>query len=135
MDLASKKPRKASGRRAVDLSTPKISCPRPSLPPLEDEPVAKALQPPSAAIPILAKAIAQMETEDGWVGLGVVGQHLANIASDFDPRTYGFRKLSDLVRKTGAFDLDQPEGRSVRIRAKPAKARLPSSASGGRGKA
>lgn len=103
--------------------------------PLEDEPVAKALQPPSAAIPILAKAIAQMETEDGWVGLRVVGQHLANIASDFDPRTYGFRKLSDLVRKTGAFDLDQPEGRSVRIRAKPTKARLPSSASGGRGKA
>ena len=38
-----------------------------------------------------------METEDGWVGLGVVGQRLANIASDFDPRTYGFRKLSDLV--------------------------------------
>ena len=39
-----------------------------------------------------------METEDGWVGLGVVGQRLANIASDFDPRTYGYRKLSDLVR-------------------------------------
>ena len=60
-----------------------------------------------------------METEDGWVGLGVVGQRLANIASDFDPRTYGFRKLSDLVRQTGAFDMDQPEGRAVRIRAKP----------------
>ena len=66
-----------------------------------------------------AKAIAQMETEDGWVGLGVVGQRLANIASDFDPRTYGFRKLSDLVRQTGAFEMDQPEGRAVRIRAKP----------------
>ena len=49
-----------------------------------------------------------METEDGWVGLGVVGQRLANIASDFDPRTYGFRKLSDLVRGTGAFEIDQP---------------------------
>lgn len=73
----------------------------------------------SAAIPILTKAIAQMETEDGWVGLGVVGQRLANIASDFDPRTYGFRKLSDLVRQTGAFEMDQPEGRAVRIRAKP----------------
>ncbi len=60
-----------------------------------------------------------METEDGWVGLGVVGQRLANIASDFDPRTYGYRKLSDLVRKTGAFDLDQPEGRAMRIRARP----------------
>jgi Fe-S-cluster formation regulator IscX/YfhJ len=51
-----------------------------------------------------------METEDGWVGLRVVGHHLANIASDFDPRTYCFQKLSDLVRKTGAFDLDQREG-------------------------
>ena len=74
----------------------------------------------SAAVAILNKAIAQMETEDGWVGLGVVGQRLANIASDFDPRTYGFRKLSDLVRQTGAFEMDQPEGRAVRIRAKPA---------------
>jgi hypothetical protein len=81
---------------------------------------AKALQPPSAAIPILNKAMMQMETEDGWVGLGTVGQRLANIASDFDPRTYGFRKLSDLVRQTGAFEMDQPEGRAVRIRAKPA---------------
>ena len=48
-----------------------------------------------------------METEDGWVGLGVVGQRLATIASDFDPRSYGFRKLSDLVRGTGAFEIDQ----------------------------
>ena len=88
----------------------------------EEEPSPKALQPPSAAIPILNKAIEQMETEDGWVGLGVVGQRLANIASDFDPRTYGYRKLSDLVRKTGAFDLEQQEGRSMRIKARPAPA-------------
>jgi uncharacterized LabA/DUF88 family protein len=85
-----------------------------------EEGSSRARQPASAAIPILTKAIAQMETEDGWVGLGVVGQRLANIASDFDPRTYGFRKLSDLVRQTGAFEMDQPEGRAVRIRAKPA---------------
>jgi uncharacterized LabA/DUF88 family protein len=80
---------------------------------------ANSLQPASAAIPFLTKAIAQMETEDGWVSLGAVGQRLANIASDFDPRTYGFRKLSDLIRKTGAFDMEQPDGRTVRIRAKP----------------
>jgi uncharacterized LabA/DUF88 family protein len=89
----------------------------PSMP--EEGAPRKALQSPSAAVPILNKAIAEMETEDGWVGLGVVGQRLANIASDFDPRTYGYRKLSDLVRKTGAFDVDQPEGRAMRIRAKP----------------
>lgn len=78
----------------------------------------KSLEPAGAAVPILAKVIAQMESEDGWVGLGAVGQRLANIASDFDPRTYGFRKLSDLVRQTGAFDMDQPDGRAVRIRVK-----------------
>jgi phosphoglycerate dehydrogenase-like enzyme len=61
----------------------------------------------------------QIETEDGWVGLGAAGQRVANIASDFDPRTYGYRKLSDLVRNTGAFDIDQAEGRAMRIRAKP----------------
>ena len=60
-----------------------------------------------------------METEDGWVTLGHVGNHLANLASDFDSRTYGFRKLIDLVRKTNAFEIEQVEGRSVRIRLKP----------------
>ena len=78
----------------------------------------KALQRPSAAVPILTKAVAQMETEDGWVNLGQVGQRLAAIASDFDSRTYGYRKLSDLVRKTGAFDMEQPKGLHMRIRAK-----------------
>ena len=58
----------------------------------------KSLQPPSAATPIIEKVITQMESEDGWVPLGEVGGQLANLASDFDPRTFGFRKLSDLVR-------------------------------------
>jgi uncharacterized LabA/DUF88 family protein len=84
------------------------------------EVAAEAVQPASAAVAILNKAIAQMETEDGWVGLGVVGRQLANIASDFDPRSYGFRKLSDLVRGTGAFEIEQREGRAMRIRAKTA---------------
>ena len=60
-----------------------------------------------------------MDTANGWVGLGVVGQRLSTIASDFDPRSYGFRKLSDLVRGTGAFEMEQHDGRAVRIRARP----------------
>lgn len=78
-----------------------------------------SLQPPSAATPIIKKVIGQMESEDGWVHLGAVGTQLANLASDFDPRTYGFRKLNDLVRKTGAFDLEQSDGKPLRIRIKP----------------
>ena len=79
----------------------------------------KPLEPPSAAIPILEKAVSQIESEDGWVMLGPVGQHISNLFSDFDVRTYGFSKLSDLVRKTGAFDVEKIEGGHMRMRAKP----------------
>jgi len=70
----------------------------------EAGPSAKALQPPSAAIPIFNKAMMQMETEDGWVGFGAAGQRLANNASDFDPRTLWISK----TERSG------PKDRSVR---------------------
>lgn len=88
---------------------------------------ARSLQPPSAATPIIKKVIGQMETEDGWVPLGAVGTQLANLASDFDPRTYGFRKLKDLIRKTGAFELEHLEGKPLRIRMKSPRSRKASS--------
>ena len=78
----------------------------------------KSLLPTSAATPIIKKVITQIESEDGWVSLGEVGTQLANLASDFDPRTFGARKLSDLVRKTDAFDIDSPKGGNLRIRVK-----------------
>ncbi len=83
-------------------------------------PKSRSLQPPSAAIPILEKAISQIESEDGWVRLDTVGSVLVNLVSDFDVRTFGFRKLSDLVRNGGGFDFEKIEGGHLRIRAKPA---------------
>jgi len=80
--------------------------------------VAKPLQSLADAVSILRKVIQSMESEDGWVGLGGFGQRLSISTPDFDPRTYGFRKLSDLVRRTNAFELDQSEG-GVRVRLKP----------------
>lgn len=77
----------------------------------------KSLQRPSAAVPLIEKVLSQEENEDGWVPLAIVGKQLVNLASDFDPRTYGFRKLSDLVRSTRRFEFDQSEGGALRIRA------------------
>jgi len=75
----------------------------------------------SKAIPLIEKAMEQIETEeDAWVTLGAVGTQLSNLSSDFDPRTFGSRKLSDLVRKTGAFEVENREGGSIRIRKKQA---------------
>ncbi|MDF8357436.1 NYN domain-containing protein [Ensifer adhaerens] len=79
---------------------------------------AKSLQPVSAAVPLIKKVLAQEETEEGWVNLGTVGKQLLNLAPDFDPRTFGFRKLSDLIRKTNKFEVQHAEGRPVSIRLK-----------------
>ncbi|MGZ9059933.1 MAG: NYN domain-containing protein [Burkholderiaceae bacterium] len=97
------------------------------LPPIasgtEVAPKPKSLQPPSAAIPILKKAISQIESEDGWVLLGEVGGQVSNLFSDFDVRSYGHNKLSDLVRKTGAFDVEKSGSGQLRLRVKPAEAK------------
>jgi uncharacterized LabA/DUF88 family protein len=85
----------------------------------------KPLQAPSAAVPTINRIISQMESDDGWVPLGDVGRQLANLASDFDPRNFGFRKLSDLVRKTDAFEIEHTEDGMVRIRTKSAPDRKP----------
>jgi hypothetical protein len=39
--------------------------------------------------------------------------------------TFGFRKLSDLVRKTNAFEIEHPKGGSMRIRTKSPPGMLP----------
>ncbi|MDN2580351.1 NYN domain-containing protein [Aquibium sp. ELW1220] len=81
-----------------------------------DERPSGTLQPPSNAVPLIRRVLAEMESADGWAYLGGVGTQLVNRYPDFDPRSYGFRKLSDLVRKTEAFDVEQGEDRMVRIR-------------------
>jgi hypothetical protein len=59
-----------------------------------------------------------MDVAATWVPLGAVDTQVANLSSDFDP-PFGFRKLSDLVRKTIAFEIDDAEGGTLRIRIKP----------------
>lgn len=71
---------------------------------------------PTEAVPRLLKAIAQLDDDDGWVPLGPVGNRLAALFPDFDPRTYGSAKLSGLVEKTGMFDMKKGVGSAVLIR-------------------
>jgi hypothetical protein len=79
-------------------------------------PKPKALKPPSAAVPTLNKVISQIDSEEGWVSLSLLGRQISNLVSDFDVRTFGFSKLSDLVRKTGAFDVAKADDGQLRIR-------------------
>jgi hypothetical protein len=106
-------------RRFIYTENLRAGAPTPDI----DSEAIKPLKPSSAATPILRKVIAQMDGEDGWVNLGGFGRRLANLAPDFDARTYGYSKLSDLVRNSSAFDVQQSEGGSLRIRLKPRQGR------------
>jgi hypothetical protein len=75
---------------------------------------------PSAASPLIAKAIADMDEDgDGWVLIGGIGTRLRNAYPDFDQRSYGHAKLSDLIRATGRFEVDDGTGKGMRARLKP----------------
>jgi NYN domain-containing protein/OST-HTH/LOTUS domain-containing protein len=100
------------------IYTENLLRPEPAAPGAVPDKLGKSLEPPTAAIAVLRTALAQMDAEDGWVRLGNLGQRVIAIAPDFDSRTYGYGKLSDLVRKTGAFDVDQVEGGALLVRLK-----------------
>jgi uncharacterized LabA/DUF88 family protein len=81
----------------------------------------KKKEPAKKAAPIIRKATAHLDDDDGWVPLSGVGSRILNIAPDFDPRSYGHAKLSALIEATGAFDLKRPAGKGVMIRLKATK--------------
>ena len=97
---------------------PSRSRDRKSEPAREEKRDRTPLRPPEEAAPLIAEIIDEAEDETGWASLGQVGNMLANLASDFDPRTYGARKLSDLVRELNGFDLDETDPRNIRIKRK-----------------
>jgi OST-HTH/LOTUS domain len=65
-------------------------------------------------------------TPAGLEALGVaplagVGSRIMNIASDFDPRSFGQTKLSALVQSTGAFEVKRSGDKHIMIRLKRSK--------------
>jgi len=61
-------------------------------------------RPPTDAIPLILKAMDKIEQDDDWYALGLLGQHIVADNPDFDTRTYGKRKLSDLVQELKRFE-------------------------------
>jgi uncharacterized LabA/DUF88 family protein len=93
--------------------------PAPDEPERPDTRPANITRPPASASGLIRTAISQLEDEAGWVLLGRVGQRLAALASDFDPRSYGLSKLSDLVEKAGGFETRRTEAGHLQVRAVP----------------
>ncbi len=79
----------------------------------------QSLEPIAVAERMIIKVLSEMDSEDGWVNLGNVGTQLANLNSDFDSRTFGFKELSDLVRKAKALEVPPLKAGPPKVRLKP----------------
>jgi len=53
-------------------------------------------------VPLLRGAFDMAVHEDGWANLGELGFYLRQLDPGFDPRTYGFKQLSQLVKSQPA---------------------------------
>ena len=71
---------------------------------------------PRDAIPLVLKAMEAIDPEGEWYSLGQLGQYMTRANPDFDPRTYGSAKLSDLLEKAGRFEISKEPGRNLEVR-------------------
>jgi uncharacterized LabA/DUF88 family protein len=55
----------------------------------------------------LRNALEAASDDDGWAPLAAVGQIITNQSPDFDSRTFGYAKLSDLMAATSVFEMDR----------------------------
>ncbi len=72
-------------------------------------------QPPTNAIQLILNAMDKIDQDGEWYPLGRVGQTIAADNPDFDPRTYGKRKLLDLIETLKRFETKR-EGNHLFVR-------------------
>lgn len=77
---------------------------------------AKVLRSDTRLVNLLRKAVEAAADEEGWAGMGAVGQHISKQAS-FDSRNYGYAKLSGLFQAIGLFEL-RTHGKGLQVRDK-----------------
>ncbi|WP_210529474.1 NYN domain-containing protein [Rubellimicrobium arenae] len=100
------------------------SSPKPT-PPGEKPAPAEVAPPPPAAPPkaplteardIILRAMDAIDQEEEWYALGPLGQYITAANPDFDTRTYGRKKLSDLVQDLKIFETKRGAANQLLIR-------------------
>lgn len=72
---------------------------------------------PARAIPLIVQAMRAIDPEGEWYSMGQIGQYITQGTPDFDTRTYGAAKLSDLIRALPRFEVRQ-DGNQLQLRDK-----------------
>ncbi|MDP3264758.1 MAG: NYN domain-containing protein [Tabrizicola sp.] len=85
--------------------------------PKQDAPAPQpSKRPESEAIPLIRKAMTTIDPDGEWFSLGQIGQYMVRADPDFDARTYGSPRLSDLVKRlTKRFEV-RKDGNQLMVR-------------------
>jgi uncharacterized LabA/DUF88 family protein len=71
------------------------------------QPTVTQLKSDTSLVNLLRNAVEAASDEDGWAPLSTVGSILTKQRPDFDSRSYGYAKLSDLIEATTLFETNQ----------------------------
>ena len=93
------KPAKKGRKKAAPEPEPEPEAPAP----VQEEPQRRV---PRAVVQLIADATAMIADEDGYAFMGELGNLLIRQQPDFDPRNYGFSKLTQLIRSIDRFEVD-----------------------------
>lgn len=86
----------------------------------------KAAKLPKETVELVLSSVHDLMDEDGWVFLGELGGLLVKKQPDFDPRNFGFRTLTPLVKTISELEVDErdtnhPSIKHIYVRPKPGK--------------
>lgn len=77
----------------------------------EDQPVS-----PEDPTKLVIRAMDAINQDDEWYSLGQIGQFITTANPEFDTRTYGKKKLSDLIADLKLFETRRGEGNQLLVR-------------------
>lgn len=117
-----------SAEEAISSATaPLTPAPSPAAKPVASKVGTKELKANTRLVNLLRKSVESAADDEGWAGLGTVGQHIAKQAS-FDARNYGYAKLKDLFQAIGLFEM-RISDKTIFVRDKKAAPQMMESAS------
>ena len=95
--VLAKPPQKAAKKVAGKASSQGPA--KPAVAPAPVAPAPKPAGPLPLPLELIRQAIEEASDDEGWAHLGTMGSYLNKVRPDFDPRLYGQKKLSDLLRQ------------------------------------
>lgn len=79
---------------------------------------------PTEVVELIAESLDTLEADDGYVQMGKLGNLLVKKQPDFDPRNYGFSKLSKMIKALERFEIQvRQEDTDIYVRNRPHQSR------------